>query len=161
MTTITKRAGTLLCPTDFSPSSEKALLHAAETLSGNLDLELIVLHVGDTGKGERGTLFKEHLHHFSSYSDILSAYGCNVRFAIEYGSPATTIIDYARKTGASMIVMGSHGSSDIGRLLVGSTTESVMRHAPCPVLVLRSPECSSTSGSHRKEPVEVLSNTND
>jgi universal stress protein A len=158
-TTNTTKSGTVLCPTDFSPSSEKALLHAAETLTGNL--ELIVLHVGDTGKGDRGTMLKEHLHHFSSYSDILSAYGCNVRFAIEYGSPATSIIDYARKTGASMIVMGSHGASDIRRLLVGSTTETIMRHAPCPVLVLRSPDSNTKSASLHQEPVEVLSITND
>ncbi|WP_395994467.1 universal stress protein [Chlorobium phaeovibrioides] len=39
-----------------------------------------------------------------------------------------------------MIVLGSHGSSRLLRLLVGSTTESVMRHSPCPVLVLKTPE---------------------
>jgi nucleotide-binding universal stress UspA family protein len=158
-TTIAKKARTILCPTDFSPSSVKALLHAAEHCSGNN--ELIVLHVGNAGSGDRGTLLKEHLHHFSSYSDLLSGYGCRVRFAVEYGSPASTIIDYASKTGADMIVIGSHGDNEIRRLLVGSTAESVMRHAPCPVLVLRSPEKADNQEQLHEEPVEALSNHND
>jgi universal stress protein A len=138
MTTNAKASRTILCPIDFSPYSEKALLHAAEHCPD--DAELIVLHVGNAGSGDRGTLLKEHLHHFSRYSDLLSAYGCKVRFIVEYGSPAATIINYAGKTGANMIEIGSHGASGIHRLLVGSTAEAVMRHAPCPVLVLRSPE---------------------
>jgi nucleotide-binding universal stress UspA family protein len=149
----------MLCPVDFSPSSERALLHAAEHGSG--DAELIVLHVGQAGSGDRGTLFKEHLHHFSRYSDLLSTYGCRVRFAVEYGSPAATIIDHARKTGASMIVLGSHGASGIRRLLVGSTAESVMRNAPCPVLVLRSPEPVNEAEVRHEAPVEVSANIND
>jgi nucleotide-binding universal stress UspA family protein len=157
--TIAKSSKIVLCPTDFSPSSEQALLHAAGNLSGNV--ELIVLHVGKGGSSDQGTLLREHLHHFSRYSDILSTYGCRVRFAVEYGSPATVITSYVRKIGASMIVMGSHGTSDIRRLLVGSTTESVMRHASCPVLVLRSPENSREAVSADTVSVEVLSNTND
>jgi universal stress protein A len=144
----------MLCPVDFSPASERALLHAAEHCPG--DAELIVLHVGNSGSGDRGTLLKEHLHHFSSYSDLLSDYGCRVRFAVEYGAPAATIIDYAGKTGASMIVLGSHGASGIHRLLVGSTAESVMRHAPCPVLVLRSPEAVDEAGTVQRKHKEAI-----
>ncbi len=145
----------MLCPVDFSPSSERALFHAAEHCSG--DAELIVLHVGNIGSGDRGTLLREHLHQFSRYSDLLSPYGCRVRFAVEYGSPAATIIDYASKTGADMIVLGSHGASDLRRLLVGGTAESVMRHAPCPVLVLRSPELvDEAEAVHRKQKEAIL-----
>jgi universal stress protein A len=158
-TTIAKPSKTILCPVDFSPSSEKALLHVAEHYTS--DAELIVLHVGDSGSGDRGTLFKEHLHHFSRYSDLLSAYGCRVRFAVEYGAPAATIIGYAGKIGASMIVLGSHGASDIRRLLVGSTAESVMRHAPCPVLVLRSPDGTTAAEVRHAAPVAVSTNIND
>jgi nucleotide-binding universal stress UspA family protein len=145
----------MLCPVDFSPLSERALRHAAEHCLG--DTELIVLHVGNAASGDRGTLLKEHLHHFSRYSDILSTFRCQVRFAVEYGSPASTIIEYASKTGAYMIVLGSHGSSDLGRLLVGSTAESVMRHAPCPVLVLHSPEpVDEAKAVHQKQKEAIL-----
>jgi nucleotide-binding universal stress UspA family protein len=155
----TKPSRTILCPVNFSPSSESALFHAAEHCSG--DSELIVLHVGNARSGDRGTLLKEHLHHFSRLSDLLSGYGCRVRFAVEYGSPGSTIIDYASKTGANMIVIGSHGDNEIRRLLVGRTAESVMRHAPCPVLVLRSPEKADNQEQLHEEPVEALSNLND
>lgn len=131
---------TILCPTDFSPASLKALRHAAGNCTSKD--ELIVLHIDESGTEDRGMLIREHLHNFSACSDMLSAYGCQVRFAVEYGSPATSIIAYARRCGAGMIVLGSHGTSDIRRLLVGSTAEAVMRNAPCPVLVLRSPENS-------------------
>ncbi|NTV02555.1 MAG: universal stress protein [Chlorobiaceae bacterium] len=127
----------ILCPVDFSPSSENALIHVAERHAP--DMELIVLHVGSPDAGDHGALLKEHLHHFSRYSDMLSAYRCNVRFTVEYGSPAEVIIDQARRHGAELIVLGSHGANNIPRLLVGSTTEAVMRQAPCQVLVLKSP----------------------
>ena len=158
-TTIARPSKTILCPVDFSPSSEKALLHAAEYYASGA--ELIVLHVGNTGAGDRGTLLKEQLHQFSRYSDLLSTYGCRVRFAVEYGSPAATIIDYAKKIAACMIVLGSHGASGIHRLLVGSTTESVMRHAPCPVLVLRSQDGTTAAKSRHAAPLEVSANIND
>lgn len=92
---------------------------------------------------------------------MLSAYDCRVRFAVEYGSPASTIIGYASKIRADMIVLGSHGASDIRRLLVGSTAESVMRHASCPVLVLCSPERPEEKKRLCNEPAEALSNNND
>ncbi len=158
-TTIARPSKTILCPVDFSPSSEKALLHAAEHYASGA--ELIVLHVGNTGAGDRGTLLKEHLHQFSRYSDLLSTYGCQVRFAIEYGPTAATIIDYAKKIAADMIVLGSHGASGIHRLLVGSTAESVMRHAPCPVLVLRSQDSAAATEQRYTSPVQVSANIND
>ena len=41
---------------------------------------------------------------------------------------------------ADLIVMGSHGRTGLKRLLLGSIAEEVLRHAPCPVLTLTSPE---------------------
>jgi nucleotide-binding universal stress UspA family protein len=144
----------ILCPVDFSPSSEKALLHVAERHAR--DAELVVLHVGSTDSADRGALLKEHLHHFSRYSDMLSAYRCDLRFAIEYGSPAETIIKYAKKQGADLIVLGSHGANNITRLLVGSTTEKVMRQAPCQVLVLKSPRPADAGAGCAQKSIAVL-----
>jgi len=91
-------------------------------------------------RGDEDTMLREHLLMFSQYSGILADSGCDVRFAVAYGNPAKMILENARNGGAGMIVLGSHGSSRLLRLLVGSTTESVMRHSPCPVLVLKTPE---------------------
>jgi len=54
------------------------------------------------------------------------------------GRAADEIVQYAEDVGASMIVMAVHGNSGVRRMLLGSTTESVLRHATCPVLSIRS-----------------------
>ncbi len=52
------------------------------------------------------------------------------------GSPGTEICASAREWGADMVVLGTHGRGGLTRLLMGSTAEAVVRHAPCPVLVI-------------------------
>jgi len=58
---------------------------------------------------------------------------------VETGEVRTTIIDFASNWGANLIVVGSHGHKGLLRLLLGSVAESVVRHAPCSVLVIRRP----------------------
>jgi len=53
------------------------------------------------------------------------------------GKASTEIVKVAREWAADMIVIGSHGRGGVTRLLVGSVAEAVVRHAPCPVLVVR------------------------
>ena len=55
-------------------------------------------------------------------------------------SPATEIVNYARRNGIDLIVMGTHGRGAIAHLLMGSVAERVVRTAPCPVLTVRNPE---------------------
>ena len=50
------------------------------------------------------------------------------------------IVGLARELGADLIVMGSRGRRGIRRVIEGSISDAVIRHAPCPVLVVRSPE---------------------
>jgi len=52
---------------------------------------------------------------------------------------ADQILAAAREWEADVIVIGTHGRSGVSRLVLGSTAESVVRHAPCPVLVIRPP----------------------
>jgi nucleotide-binding universal stress UspA family protein len=56
---------------------------------------------------------------------------------VEVGSAATEIANAARDWPADLVVIGSHGRGGVKRALMGSVAESVMRHAPCPVLVVR------------------------
>lgn len=53
------------------------------------------------------------------------------------GRPADEIVEYASEHGAELIVMTTHGYSGVKHVLLGSTTESVLRHASCPVLSVR------------------------
>jgi nucleotide-binding universal stress UspA family protein len=54
------------------------------------------------------------------------------------GGPWAEIVESARKWPADLLVVGTHGRSGLTRLLFGSTAEGVMRHAPCPVVVVPS-----------------------
>jgi nucleotide-binding universal stress UspA family protein len=57
----------------------------------------------------------------------------------EIGDAATTICAVAEELGVDVIIIGSHGRKGVSRLFLGSTSEHVVRHAPCPVLVVRQP----------------------
>lgn len=54
-----------------------------------------------------------------------------------FGDPGMTISEHADDTGCDLVVIPSHGFHGLDRLLLGSTTERVIRHTQCPVLVLR------------------------
>jgi nucleotide-binding universal stress UspA family protein len=50
--------------------------------------------------------------------------------------PADAIVQFARESGARIVVMSSHGRSGLSQALMGSTTAAVVRHSPVPVLVV-------------------------
>jgi len=56
------------------------------------------------------------------------------------GKSASEIIRTAKEWPADIIVIGSHGRHGIQRALLENVAEAVMRHAPCPVLVIRAKE---------------------
>jgi len=56
---------------------------------------------------------------------------------IEVGDVDATICRVAEQLGVDVIVVGSHGRTGLSRLFLGSVSEHVLRHAPCPVLVVR------------------------
>ena len=58
---------------------------------------------------------------------------------LKEGKPADGILAAAREWSADVIVMGTHGRGGLSRLVTGSTAEEVLRHAPCPVMTVRSP----------------------
>ena len=53
------------------------------------------------------------------------------------GPPADAIVRRAQELGVSLILMTTHGRSGLGRIFYGSVADSVLRHAPCPVLLVR------------------------
>lgn len=59
---------------------------------------------------------------------------CNVLI----GKPSEQIVEYANEVGAEVIVMTTHGYSGLEHVVLGSTTEAVLRHSNCPVLSIRS-----------------------
>lgn len=55
------------------------------------------------------------------------------------GIAATEIVNLANDRGCDLIVMGTHGATGLGRLLMGDVAEQVLRHAPCPVPTVKAP----------------------
>jgi nucleotide-binding universal stress UspA family protein len=66
--------------------------------------------------------------------------GLEVEDVIARGEPAAEIVRAAEERGCGLIIISSHGRAGLGRILFGSTAESVVRHARCPVLVVKPPE---------------------
>ena len=63
-----------------------------------------------------------------------------VVFAAAVGNPSVKIVEYARTNAIDLIVIASHGRTGMAHFLLGSVAERVVRLAPCPVLVWRSPK---------------------
>ena len=63
--------------------------------------------------------------------------GIKAEMLLREGDPAKIITEVAEKIHAGMILVGSHGRTQLRRLLMGSVTERVIGHAPCPILVAR------------------------
>jgi nucleotide-binding universal stress UspA family protein len=70
----------------------------------------------------------------------------NVRVVIETGIPGETLIRYSKEHAVDLMVVGIRRHGTIEKLLVGSTTEAVLRRSPCPVLVV-SPNVASSKVS--------------
>lgn len=136
----------VLVPTDFSPHSEKAL---ARVLDGASDIQdITVLHVGapmsgyvaadpaivwETVSDERR---REALEtEFRKLTD--DPRRKQVKFEVLFGVPGNEIAAYADEHNFDLIVMPSHGRTGFARLLIGSVAEGVVRHAHCPVLIMR------------------------
>lgn len=63
--------------------------------------------------------------------------GVSVQHALIDGPVVDALLRYAADVGADLVVMSTHGRSGIGRLVLGSVAESVVRRAPCPVMLVR------------------------
>jgi nucleotide-binding universal stress UspA family protein len=62
----------------------------------------------------------------------------DVRTEILRGSPGPAVCDFAAQVAAGVIIAGTHGRGGFKRALLGSVSDHIVRHAPCPVLVTNS-----------------------
>jgi nucleotide-binding universal stress UspA family protein len=130
---------TILHPTDFSEPSEAAFRLAC-ALARDHNSRLVVLHVvpppeshGEVIARRQGGGYHEDL--WRLLEGLRPVYASvTVERRLEDGAPAETIVNVAREEGADLIVLGTQGRTGLGRLLLGSVAEHVVRRAPCPVL---------------------------
>jgi nucleotide-binding universal stress UspA family protein len=60
-----------------------------------------------------------------------------VESAVAEGRPSAEVLDYVQKNNVDLVVMGTHGRGAIGKALLGSVADNVIRQAECPVMVVR------------------------
>lgn len=142
----------ILCAVDFSALSDHVVAYAADLQHGGAELTLLYVEPEESNSD---CLLKKHLHAFSRYSDILARRGGSALFTVRHGDPATAILSYAEQHHADLLVLGSHGSMAFTRLLMGSTAETVMRKASCPVVIYKSPEPDSDAQSRMERITQV------
>ena len=136
----------ILCGTDFSESSYHALdygLRFAKSSDGAL-LVVHLVHVpaGDLLGEQAYTLnFAEVRSQMRALLDQLYATRlqryAKTELVIDFGDPAQQLIKLAEDRAVDLIVTSTHGRSGLSHLLMGSVAEKIIRHAPCPVFVVR------------------------
>jgi nucleotide-binding universal stress UspA family protein len=140
----------ILLATDGSEEAELAALRAVD-LADATDSELHVVHVGVVPtflKSYPGTLgyerrLYEEIEEVSRQLlrkqswRVKAAGGAVAGTHLRMGAVAMEIVALAEEIGADLIVMGSRGLGGVRRALMGSVSDSVVRHAHCPVLVVR------------------------
>jgi nucleotide-binding universal stress UspA family protein len=138
----------ILVPTDGSTASATAVEHAID-LAAHYDATLHVLYVVDvTGYSAlevgadvvASALEEEGEHAVGDVVGTAEDADIHTQSSIEHGTPHRAIIDYATAESVDLIVMGTHGRTGVGRFLLGSVTERVVRTAPVPVLTVRGDE---------------------
>jgi nucleotide-binding universal stress UspA family protein len=86
-------------------------------------------------ESERQQVARRHLDEFLARLGL-----SKVQAVVRLGDPGLDITEYANEIEADLIVISSHGYHGVKRFLLGSVAERVIRHAHCPVLVLRRPD---------------------
>jgi len=149
----------LLVPVDGSAGAEAALPHVralAEKFGSRITIMRVTVApetvIAETSSGGTGApdaaplidpmpLVEAEQDEATSYLDHLAetlrGAGLQVTTEAPEGSPAHKIVDRARELSADLIVMSTHARGGFGRLVFGSVGDSVLRHASCPVLLIR------------------------
>lgn len=141
-----KRLRNIVVATDFEPGCEAALGSAFE-LGEKLGAKVFVLHayspvVTAVGNGV-GAIAHEalHSHALGRMRLLVEPYRASPAMAqclAVMGEPALTILERIDELHGDLVVLGSHGRSELQRTLLGSVAEAVLRDAPCEVMIAKS-----------------------
>jgi len=147
----------ILCPVDFSEFSLRAYLHAL-LLAQHYNAKVVALHVVELWKYP----FADYAACEADYAKFSSALneggavklrefvqkhaqpGIEPELAVNQGNASDLILSFAQAENIDLIVMGTHGRRGFDRLVLGSTTDRVMRRSCCPVLAISKPPQNAT-----------------
>jgi len=136
----------ILVTTDFSETSESAF-SLARQVAEKFDAEIVLLHVLDAhlpplvfepSGVSAGEFEQERVKRATARVEAFGArLGDGIETSVTCGIPHVEIVKFAAENGIDMIVMATHGRGFFSHAILGSTTERVVRRAPCPVLTVR------------------------
>jgi nucleotide-binding universal stress UspA family protein len=150
----------ILCPVDFSEFSQMAYPYAL-SLAEHYSAEVIALHVVELWKYP----FADYAAYEADYAKFSRALneggemrlrefvtqhsqpGIQPQLVVSQGNASDSILSLTQRENIELIVMGTHGRRGFDRLVLGSTTDRVMRRAACPVLVISKAPHSSSAAS--------------
>ena len=154
----------MLVPIDFSDITDDVLAEASQ-LATVFGAKIWLIHVAQARPDfigyEVGPVYiREHvarqLHSehrtLGAYQSRLAEQGLNVTAMLVPGRPQEKILQEAKRLNARWIVLGSHGHGALYHLLMGSVCESVLKKAPCTVIVVPKSNLGKTE-HHEKVPV--------
>jgi nucleotide-binding universal stress UspA family protein len=145
----------ILVPLDGSELSECGLSHV-KAIAGGLNVPDVVLFMvyeplprsqlaaytpSDFFEKAEQDGKKYAQEYLSKKANELRTSGINATIAFDVGNPAEKILDYARKNGADLIIMSTHGRSGVARWAMGSVADKVLRHSVVPVLTVAPGVC--------------------
>jgi universal stress protein A len=141
----------ILLPFDFSAQSARAAEYAewVARLSGaRVHLAHVIANPADAlyePQQEPNWVLVEHakkkaasLLETAAQESFPTGCPCEVHVAV--GDPYQKLMELARRIKPDLIVMSTHGRGGVAHLVIGSVAEKVIRHAPCPVFVIRQRE---------------------
>ena len=105
-------------------------MHAAAEVASGLSLPLTVIHVGREEAADGTRVLDEARRYLHSYGLALSCETIT-------GYPHQRIVEFMRERGHDLLFIGAYGHSRIIEMVLGSTTEFVLRNSPCPVFLAR------------------------
>jgi nucleotide-binding universal stress UspA family protein len=143
-----KEFGRILVPVDGSEVAKKAATKAL-AIAKSTDIEVLALHVLTIPgiptlyaypteipyQQLHDLLRREGRSYLEEIEKLGTEMGVNVSTKLVDGHPAEEILKEAKED--DLIVIGSKGRTALDRLLMGSVAENVVRHAPCPVMIVR------------------------
>ncbi|HEM3540010.1 universal stress protein [Streptococcus suis] len=149
---MTQSYKTILVAVDGSKGAELAL-HKAIHVALRNQARLIIAHVIDTRALHNVVAFDASVYEslereaellLEEYKqEALNADLTDVQIRIEFGNPKTLLaIDIPKETGADLMLLGATGLNAFERLLIGSSSEYIMRHATIDLLIVRDGEKS-------------------
>lgn len=151
----------ILAPVDFSEGSQRALEYAA-AFAQRKGAELVVFHtvlsmppprrMAAFARGVQLETLKYAREDLATLVEEVVPTGVARRTELIAGIPREEIVRAAIRWKTDLITMGTHGRRGLERWVMGSTAEQVVRHAPCPVLVVRQPK----QGRRKRRKVEIV-----